>query len=182
MMLTSNVYIRRFHLSDAVPVFQAIQESLAEVSQWLPELNASLTLEEVQSYIESQPSLRAERKAYNFAIVYTYDASILGGCGLTRVNWRHLLANLYYWVRSSRTGGGIASAAAAQLAQFGFETLELHRIEIVVATRNPASIRVAEKVGAKREGMLRNRIAVNDTVHDAFMYSLIPSDLEGKEI
>jgi RimJ/RimL family protein N-acetyltransferase len=178
-MMSTYVHIRRYQYSDAVQVFQAIQESLAEVSRWLPELNTSLTLEEVQSYIESQPSLRAERKAYNFAIVDAYDSGILGGCGLTRVNWQHRLANLFYWVRSSRTGGGIASAATAQLAQFGFETLELHRIEIVVATRNPASIRVAEKVGAKREGILRNRITLNDTVHDAFMYSLIPSDLEG---
>ena len=162
-------------------VFQAIQESLAEVSPWLPELDAGLTLEDVGSYIESQPSLRTERKAHNFAIVDAHDTRILGGCGLTHVNWQHHLANLYYWVRSSRTGCGIASAATAQLAKFGFETLGLHRIEIVVAIGNPASIRVAEKVGATREGMLRNRITVNGTIHNAFMYSLVPSDLEGGE-
>ena len=179
--MNTNIHIRPFQFGDAPPVFQAIQESLAQVSQWLPDLNASLTLEEVQSYIESQPSRRSERKAYNFAIVDAHDNSILGGCGLTLINWRHRFANLYYWVRSSRTGGGIASAATAQLAHFGFETLDLQRIEIVVATRNPASIRVAEKVGAVREGILRNRITVNDTVHDAFMYSLIRSDLEGDE-
>jgi len=45
MMLRTNVQIRPFHLNDAVQVFQAIHESLAEVSRWLPELNTSLTLE-----------------------------------------------------------------------------------------------------------------------------------------
>lgn len=177
-MMNTNVHIRPFQFGDAPPVFQAIQESLAEVSQWLPNLNASLTLEKVQSYIELQPSLRSERKAYNFAIVDARDNSILGGCGLTLINWRHRFANLYYWVRSSRTGQGIASAATLLLAHFGLESLELHRIEIVVAIRNSASIRVAEKVGATREGILRSRITVHGTIHNAFMYSLIPTDLE----
>jgi len=50
-------------------------------------------------------------------------------------------------------------------------------VEIVVATNNMASIRIAEKAGALREGTLRKRIAVRETVYDAFMFSLIPDDI-----
>jgi len=121
---------------------------------------------------------RAERAAYNFAIVDADDGSILGGCGLTQINWQHRFANLYYWVHSRKAGRGVASAATLQLARYGFETLGLQRIEIVVAAGNLASLRVAEKVGAEREGLLRNRIHINDEWHDAFMHSLIPSDLD----
>ncbi len=53
----------------------------------------------------------------------------------------------------------------------------MQRIEIVVTVGNDASKRVAEKVGATREGLLRNRLNIHNTIHDAFMYSLIPSDL-----
>jgi RimJ/RimL family protein N-acetyltransferase len=45
-----------------------------------------------------------------------------------------------------------------------------------MATANAASQRVAEKLGATREGVLRNRILIHDQVHDAVMFSLIPSD------
>jgi RimJ/RimL family protein N-acetyltransferase len=54
--------------------------------------------------------------------------------------------------------------------------LDLIRIEIVVATGNAASIRVAEKLGAQQEGILRNRITVGNRTHDAVMFSLTPKD------
>jgi len=177
-MTHPNVLIRPYKAEDAATVYKAVQESLEDVSQWLSDLNASLTLEGVQAYIAAQGAQRAERAAYNFAIVDADDGSILGGCGLTQINWQHRFANLYYWVHSRKAGRGVASAATLQLARYGFETLGLQRIEIVVAAGNLASLRVAEKVGAEREGLLRNRIHINDEWHDAFMHSLIPSDLD----
>ena len=71
----------------------------------------------------------------------------------------------------------MASAAVRLLAQFGLGKLKLNRIEIMAAVGNKASQRVAEKVGARREGILRNRIVVRDRVYDAVMFSLIPGDL-----
>lgn len=177
-MTNSNVSIRPHRPSDALPIFEAVQESLAEVSVWMSDLNADLTQEAIRVYIESQPQLQKDRKAYNFAITDSSEEQILGGCGLTYIQWHHRFANLYYWVRSSQTRRGIASAAVLLLARFGFENLGLQRIEMIMAVSNLSSIRVAEKVGAAREGRLRNRITANGTVHDAFLYSLIPSDLE----
>ena len=176
-MKNSKISIRPFQISDTLQVFQAIQESLAEVSPWLPDLNAELTLDEIREYIEAQPQLRSERKAYNFVITGPQEESILGSCGLTQINWQHRFANLYYWVRSSQTQRGVATDATQSLARFGFKQLGLERIEIVMAVSNSASIRVAEKAGASREGRLRHRISLYGKVHDAFMYSLIPSDL-----
>jgi ribosomal-protein-serine acetyltransferase len=86
-------------------------------------------------------------------------------------------ANLGYWVRTGYTGRGVATTATLLLAKWGFEVLELKRIEIVVAVGNDRSLRVAEKVGAKREGILRNRITGRDKVHDAVMHSLIPGEI-----
>jgi len=63
------------------------------------------------------------------------------------------------------------------VARFGFDELKLRRIEIVAAINNKASQRVAEKAGATREGILRNRLVVRDKVYDAVMFSLIPGDL-----
>jgi RimJ/RimL family protein N-acetyltransferase len=47
----------------------------------------------------------------------------------------------------------------------------------MAATGNKASQRVAEKAGAVREGILRNRITVHGRVLDAVVFSLIPPDL-----
>jgi ribosomal-protein-serine acetyltransferase len=64
------------------------------------------------------------------------------------------------------------------VARFGFEELKLNRIEIVVATGNHRSQKVAEKVGAVCEGVLRRRLMVRETIYDAVMFSLVPADFD----
>jgi RimJ/RimL family protein N-acetyltransferase len=71
----------------------------------------------------------------------------------------------------------VATAVTLLLAKWGFKELKLNRIEIVVATDNQRSLRVAEKVGAKCEGIQRNRLIVRDKPHDGMMHSLIPQDM-----
>lgn len=62
-------------------------------------------------------------------------------------------------------------------ARFGFQELKLFRIEIVVRLDNRASLRVAEKTGAVREGILRDRLLAHGKSHDAVMFSLLPGEL-----
>jgi RimJ/RimL family protein N-acetyltransferase len=66
--------------------------------------------------------------------------------------------------------------AVRLLAAHAFETLGLHRIEIVPYAANPASQRVAENAGATREGVLRSYFVARGTRHDCVMYSLLPGD------
>src|SRR5437588_791403 len=49
--------------------------------------------------------------------------------------------------------------------------------ELVAAVDNVGSQRVAEKAGATREGILRNRLLINGRPHDAVLYSLVRGDL-----
>jgi ribosomal-protein-serine acetyltransferase len=85
----------------------------------------------------------------------------------------HRFANLGYWIRTSRTREGAAREAIRLLVDFGFATLGLVRIEIVVAVGNISSQRAAEKTGAYREGLLRNRITHRREALDAYMFSLV---------
>ena len=104
------------------------------------------------------------------------DSSILGSCSLNHIDPYFRLGNLAYWVRSSRLGEGIASRAVRLVTRFAFEQVGLIRAEIVVAEANLASLRVAEKVGALREGVLRNRLIIHGQIFPGVMHSLIPKD------
>ena len=88
----------------------------------------------------------------------------------------YFYCNLGYWVRASQRGRGTAGHAARLAARFAFEELLLARVEVVVAMENAPSLKVAEKIGAHREGILRNRIIVGKDIHDAVMFSFIPQD------
>jgi len=171
------IAIRPYRRSDARAVYDAIHESAGEVSRWLPDMSAELSLADVTGYISVQQKAWGKDIAYSFVIVDQRTKGIIGGCGITQINRRHNFANMYYWVRSSRTRHGIATHAIRLLARFGIESVRLQRVEIVAALENRASLRVAEKAGAKREGTLRKRITVGNTVHDAAMFSLVAEDL-----
>jgi RimJ/RimL family protein N-acetyltransferase len=75
-------------------------------------------------------------------------------------------------VRSSQTSQGIATSAAREVAAWAFAQTNLVRLEIVVAVGNVGSQRVAEKVGARREGVLRKRLFLNGRSEDALMFAL----------
>jgi RimJ/RimL family protein N-acetyltransferase len=61
-------------------------------------------------------------------------------------------------VRASATGSGIATDAARLVLRFGLTAAEFDRIDLLVAVGNLAAARVAEKLGAHPEGLLRRRL------------------------
>jgi ribosomal-protein-serine acetyltransferase len=171
-----SVTLRQMQLSDSPIIFEAVLESLTDLEPWMSWAHDGYSVEENLNWLESQPKGWEEGTDYTFAIIDACDGSYIGGCGITHINPAYRLANLGYWVRSGRRGQGFAGRAARLAARFGFEQLNLIRAEIVVAAGNTASLRVAEKAGAKREGTLRNRMVVREAVYDAVMHSLIPQD------
>ncbi len=176
-LVTEGVLIRPHILADLYSMFAAAQESVPEVYPWLPWCHPGYTIQECQTWINSCPESWEKGKAYNFAILDSGTQTFLGGCGLSSIDPYHKYANLGYWVRTSRTKRGIATTATLLLAEFGFRELKLNRIEIVIDVANLASQRVAEKAGALKEGVLRNRLASPGGARDAIMFSLIPCDL-----
>lgn len=172
------VLIRSYRPDDADAIYEAVRESIPDLSPWVSWCHAYYSIDEAKFFLKTQAEWWKEGSVYNFGIIDAVDGGFLGGCVLNRIDRTNRFANLSYWVRSSRTRQGVASAASLLVARFGFEELGLNRIEIVVATSNVASLRVAQKLGATREGILRHRITVRDKVYDAVMFSLIAEDLE----
>lgn len=171
------VTLRPYRMGDSKESYQAIKESAAEISMWLPFAHNDYSLRENRTWVKKRPEDWKKGTGYEFAIFDAQNGRVIGGCGLNGIDHMNRKANLGYWVRTSDTGRGVAPAATLLLAKWGFEALKLTRIEILVATGNQRSLRVAEKVGAKREGILRNRIIIRDKAHDAIMHSLIPGDI-----
>src|SRR5262249_51468511 len=117
------------------------------------------------------------RQSFCFAIVDLSDDTLVGSVGLSRIDWKHGAGNVGIWVRSSRTGQGIAASAIRLLANFSFKELGLSRLEILVARDNEPSLRVARKVNATVEGVLRQKLLLGGKRHDAVMCSLVPTDI-----
>jgi RimJ/RimL family protein N-acetyltransferase len=168
--------LRRVRPSDAESIFEAVNESIATLSIRMPWCNPNYSRADSQSWCESRNDVWKKGTEYDFVIIDKFNDLPLGICGLNCISVEERFANLGYWVRTSRTRQGIATTAVPMIAGFGFDNLNLHRMEIVAAIDNFPSQRVAEKVGALREGLLRQRLFVHGKILDAFMFSLVPAD------
>ena len=171
-----DIKLRRVRSFDVENLFEAVTESLTELSIWMPWCTKDYSIKESELWCESREDAWNKKEAYDFFIIDKCDESLIGVCGINNINTDARFANLGYWIRTSRTGKGIATAVVPMLARFGFKNLNLNRMEIVVAEGNLASQRVAEKSGALREGLLRQRLFIHEKSVDAFMFPIIPTD------
>ena len=159
-------------------LFEAARESVREVSPWLDWCHDKYSLAESKAWIEAQPDARRTRTAFEFAIEDAHGAAFLGGVGVNLLDWSMRSANLGYWVRSAATGRGIATAAARLAARFAFEDLALDELQIVAAADNHGSQRVAQKIGARREGLRPEPLMIHGVPYPAVRFWLRAKDLE----
>jgi len=173
--LRARVDIRPLQMRDALAVFRAVDESRVEISRWMDWCRPTYALQDAEEWIRASLRGREEGSCFQFGI---FDGRrFLGSCGLSHVDEAAGVANLGYWVRTRSAGQGVAPEAARRVIAWGFAHTDLERIEILAAVGNRRSQRVAEKVGAVREGVLRCRLSVFGRRHDAVLYSVVRSDL-----
>ncbi len=170
------ILIRPLRAEDIPAEYEAVCESIPEVSAWMGWCHPGYTIEETTAFIMSREEAWKNDTDYGFGVFDVGTKKFLGGVGLNFINRVHHCANLGYWVRSSCTGRGVASSAARLAARYGLEHLGFQRIEILAAIGNLPSQRAAEKAGALREAVLRKRLLVKGQPQDAVLYSLVAED------
>jgi [ribosomal protein S5]-alanine N-acetyltransferase len=111
-----------------------------------------------------------------FAIEVYGEAA--GGIGLelgSDINRRS--AEIGYWLGEAFWGKGITTAAVRALTSYGFKAFNLTRIFAVPFANSSASIRVLEKCGYIREGIMRRSAIKEGVVLDQVLYALTDRDL-----
>ncbi len=80
-------------------------------------------------------------------------------------------ADFGYWLGESFWGRGLASAAASAFKEHLVKSGRFARLQAPVFAWNPASMRVLEKLGFVREGVLRNSVSKDGELIDSVMYA-----------
>ncbi|MCD8139506.1 MAG: GNAT family N-acetyltransferase [Planctomycetaceae bacterium] len=138
------------------------------VSKWLANLFPHpYTLEDADAWIAHNldGSVR-----YNFAI--EVRGEMAGGIGLKPMADVHAgTAELGYWLGEPYWGQGVATTAVAAISAYGLDELLFVRLQAEVFAGNNASMRVLEKNGFVREGVLRKHIRKNGVISDCVLYA-----------
>lgn len=116
-----------------------------------------------------------------FALYHATTGQLLGMIGLhgiaARTNERTAHAELGYWAAPEARGKGYVTEAARAVCRWGFAELGLERIDWMAFVGNPASRRVAERVGFTVEGTQRRRHVQKGRVVDTWIGSLLPGEV-----
>jgi RimJ/RimL family protein N-acetyltransferase len=81
---------------------------------------------------------------------------LLGSISLLRPDWEHLRAEVGYWLAREARGQGHATRAVRLICAWGQAALGMERVDLLAATENLASQRVAERCGFRREAVFRS--------------------------
>lgn len=142
--------------------------------RWTPdELERTAWRDRLSRYREDY----ARGAAVSFFIFDNATERLMGG--ITLGNIRHGVAqsgHIGYWIGEPYAGKGYMLEALNLLVTFAFDTLRLHRIEAACIPSNTRSVRVLEKAGFQREGLLRSYLRINGIWQDHYLYARIAGD------
>ncbi|MDQ0430585.1 ribosomal-protein-alanine N-acetyltransferase [Planomicrobium stackebrandtii] len=118
-----------------------------------------------------------ENREYSVGI-FEYDTKkLIGHISVYSVKRMPFLSALVgYSIDEAYIGKGIATEAVKLMTVFGFEELRLHRMEAYVSPENEGSIRVLEKTGFRREGLLKEFLYINGEWKDHYYYAMIEKE------
>ena len=164
-------------LNDAEAVFAYASNS--EVSRYtLWETHRSI--EDSRAFLEFATQKYENGGEPDWGIVYRGNGCLVGACGL--VNWEaeHARAEVGFVLSREYWGRGLMSEAVRAILRFGFERMNLNRIEARCIAENAASARVMEKAGMFYEGTLRQREYIKGAYRDIKLYAILKKGFPGR--
>lgn len=110
-----------------------------------------------------------------WAVTLNNSEQLIGAIGLT-TNREFDRAELGYWISQPFWGRGYCTEAAKAALGYGFGQAGLNRIFANHLTRNPASGKVMQKIGMKKEGEMRQHIKKWDKCEDIIYYGILAAE------
>lgn len=113
------------------------------------------------------------RRLFQWGVARLEDDRIVGTCTLFAINEQQGRAEVGYALGHEYWGRGYMHEALTALVDFAFGKLAMRRLEADVDPRNAGSVRAVERLGFRREGLLRERWKVNDELQDSMVLGLL---------
>jgi ribosomal-protein-alanine N-acetyltransferase len=101
---------------------------------------------------------------------------VIGNCGFH--NWlvEHERAEIGYYLHEKYRGNGFMHEGLVMLIEYGFNKMNLNRIEAYISPDNFPSIKIIEKLGFTHEGILKEHYKFKNQIYDSRVYSLLKSE------
>lgn len=172
--IENNLRLEPINKTFSKALIQAInnnREHLSPFMPWVPNMQTEIDSE---NYIASCEMLSALGKEVSFVILLNEE--LVGRIGIHHLDHANRKASIGYWLTKNAVGKGIILKSCKKLISYGFEELQLQRIEITAAVENSRSQAIPEKLRFKKEGILRSAELINNKFHDLVMFSILKDE------
>jgi RimJ/RimL family protein N-acetyltransferase len=169
------VTLRRWDIEDVPALVDAIDGD-PEITNFLELIPQPYREHEARTWVDAAAAMWRDQIASPFAVLA--EEAVVGGAGITWIDRADAVGDIGYWLRRDARRRGYTTRAVLLLARWAFEH-GCERLQIRADTENEASMRVAERVGFRREGVLRS-IRFNPRLGRRMnfaLYSLLPDEI-----
>lgn len=172
---TERLVLRQIIKDDAVNILEYLSdENVMKYYGLEPFRSIDEALEEIDWY----QSVFDENSGIRWGITIKEQGIVIGSCGFLNMVPQHHRSEIGFELSKDYWGQGIASEALAAVIQYGFEQLNLQRIQALIEPPNIPSQKLVKKNGFIKEGLLRNYEFTGGKFDDLFMYSLLKQDFD----
>jgi ribosomal-protein-serine acetyltransferase len=159
---------------DAEEMFLLTDKNREHLHPWLPWVDVTLVVEDTRRFIEKCKEKFEKKEAADFGICY--EGKWIGSMGFHTINNVDEWAEIGYWIDKDFEGRGIMTECVEAIIKYGFEDLNLHRIQIKCDSFNIRSKALPEKLGFKLEGVLRESNKSENTFSDELVFGVLKSE------
>ncbi|MFH4966425.1 GNAT family protein [Gaetbulibacter sp. M235] len=158
----------------ATSLYNVIDNNREHLSEFLPWIENMQCVEDFRNYLQNCEHLYKENKEVSFIILLNENP--VGRIGLHHLNLQNKIGSIGYWIDKNSEGQGIITKSCIELINYGFQKINLNRIEIKASVRNIKSQAIPIKLKFKKEGVLRQAEFVNNEFIDLFIYSMLKNE------
>ncbi|MDE6592102.1 MAG: GNAT family N-acetyltransferase [Oscillospiraceae bacterium] len=173
---TERLILRRFSYSDTENVFKNWAGDEKVQSMYSEPIYP--TCEAVRGLLEKYINSYEKDDYYRWAVALGGTDECIGQIAYFLVDSKNHFAEIEYCIGSEFQRKGYATEAARAVIKYGFESINLHKVQICTKTINAPSKRVIEKCGLTYEGTLRDYFYMDGRYVGRLYFSILREEYE----
>lgn len=134
------------------------------------------TIEQANEWLRWMGGFFAAKDGLRWGLALRDTGEFIGSAGLHHWNREAHYAEIGCDIAHPYWGHGYGQEAMRRLIEFGWEHMKLNRIEADVVKGNARSMHVLEKLGFKKEGVLRQRLLKGGKYYDVYLFGLLRNE------
>ncbi|MDC3210564.1 GNAT family N-acetyltransferase [Saprospiraceae bacterium] len=174
LFINKNLELRLPEKEFAKTLFQIIEDQREYLGKWLPWVEKNKIEKDSLEFLKS--SILFNNGGQKLTTFIFFNQELVGSIAFVKIDKRNKVAEIGYWLSKNQQGNGIVSLACQRLIKYGFEKMNLNRIEINIASENSKSLVIPNKLGFIHEGTTRESLYFNDKFYDEEKYSLLQKE------